>query len=365
MNIRYDDMRIDRLLTKEYQKQLDIDLKRIKGQNDIELLLGEFEKIFAKYIGVKWAVALNSGSDAIQLALYALNLKKGSKVIIPNLTYPAVALSAIYAQAKPVFVDVKAEDLEIDEDKIEGCVDKETKAVIAVHMFARACQIEKIQKIAQKNNLFVIEDCCQAESSEYKNKKLGSFAEFSCFSFSYYKPLSSCGGGGGMLCFNQDKYKAIAEYTKVWQDNADLLKIGRRFPKMYLLDLVSLEVKFKYLKEIIKSRLKIKKIYEDELSNLEGVKIFKDADNSLSVPQNFPILCKKREALGKHLYNKGIAWQRPYMPLHMMQMFKDYAHGDFSVSQKYWEEAIQLPLFSFMDENDCFYVCETVKEFFK
>lgn len=364
MTIRYEDIRVDRLLIKEYQKQLEIDLKKIGGLNDIDILLKEFETLFAKYIRTKYAFAVNSGTDALQLSLLGLDIGEGDSVIIPDVTYPAVPLSVIYTKAEPIIVDIKKEDLEIDENLIEKKIKKNTRAIIAVHMFSRPCNLEKILKIAQKHNLYVIEDCCQAESSEYKGKKLGSFGDLSCFSFSYYKPLSSWGGGGGLICFNDERYKKIVDYTKIWKDDDALLKAEKRFARMYLLDLIAIKVKFKYLKEIIKSRLRIKKNYEGELGKIKNIKIFKDNKDSLSVPQNFVILSKERDKLGKYLEEKGIIWQRPYQPLHLMKIFKKFSKDKFPNSEKYWRQALHLPLFSFMKTEEANSVIDSIKKFY-
>ncbi|MBL7197614.1 MAG: DegT/DnrJ/EryC1/StrS family aminotransferase [Candidatus Omnitrophica bacterium] len=364
MFIRYDDMRIDRLLIKEYQKQLEIDLNRTRGLNDIDILLKEFEELFAKYIGAKYAIAVNSGTDALQLSLLGLGIGKGDSIIIPNVTYPAVPLGVIYTGAEPIMIDIKKEDLEINEQLIKKNIKNNTKAIIAVHMFARACNIEKISKIAKKYNLYVIEDCCQAESSEYKGKKLGSFGDMSCFSFSYYKPLSSCGGGGGMVCFNNEKYEKIRNYTNIWKDDDILLEAGKRFAKMYLLDLIAIKVKFRYLREIIKSRLKLKERYEEQLDKIRKVAIFKDSKDMLSIPQNFVIFSKERESLGEYLQKEGCVWQRPYVPLHLMKIFRKFLNNKFPVSNKYWNEAIQLPLFSFMKEGEVLQICEIIKTYY-
>ena len=365
MEIRYESMRIDKGLIKEYQKQLEIDLKQISGNNDIDLLLKDFANSFAHYIGTKYALAVNSGTDALQLALLGIGIKEGNSVLLPNVTYPAVILSVMYTGATPILVDVNEDDLQVNETLLENKIRKDTKAIIMAHMFSRAGDIDAIIKIAKKHHLYLIEDCCQAESSEFKGKKVGSFGDISCFSFSYYKPLSSCGGGGGMVCFNDEKYQKIADYTRVWKDDQVLLKAGQRFASMNFLDLVAVKVKFKYLGKIIKSRLRAKKLYEDKLSGQKGIEIFKDNKNNLSVPQNFMIFSKTRDELGKYLQEKGIVWQRPYTPLHLMDIFSQFAKGDFPVSQKYYQKAIQLPLFSFMKEEEVIYVAKAIKDFFK
>lgn len=363
MDVRYDDMRIDRLLIKDYQRQMEADVKGIKGLNDIDFLLADFEKKFATYIGVQHALAVNSGTDALQLSLMALGVGSGDSVIVPNITYPAVPLSVIYAGAEPIFIDASEDDLEINVKKIEKNIRKDTKAIIAAHMFGRACKMEQISKIAKKHSLYVIEDVCQAESSEYKNKKLGSFGDLSCFSFSYYKPLSSCGGGGGMVCFNDKKHLKIVDYTRMWKDSSELLDAGKRFAKMYLMDLMSLKVKFRYLKDIIKSRLKIKEIYEEGLDGVDGIEIIRDSKNTFSVPQNFLIFCADRDGLGRHLITKNIYWQGPYVPLHLKDIFKRFSSGLYPVSERYNMQAIQLPLYSFMKKDEAEMIVDTIREY--
>lgn len=362
MIIRYDDMKIDRLLIKEYQKQLEIDLNKIKGLNDINKLLNDFEIVFSKYIGTKYAISVNSGTDALQLSLLALGIGKGHSVIIPNVTYPAVPLSIIYTGAEPIFVDINEENLQINENLIVKNIKKNTKAIIAVHMFARPCKIDKIIEIAKKYNLYVIEDCCQAESSEYKCKKLGSFGDLSCFSFSYYKPLSSCGGGGGAICFNDEKYKNILDYIRI-EDKDALVKAGKRFARMYLLDLISIKAKFKYLREIIKTRQRIKNIYEKKLGEIKEIRIFKDDNNSFSVQQNFVLFYNEREKLIKYLNENNIICQKPYIPLHRMNIFKSFSCNEFTISDEYFKKSILLPLFSFMKEKEAILISDLIRKF--
>jgi dTDP-4-amino-4,6-dideoxygalactose transaminase len=354
-------MRIDRLLIKEYQQQLEQDLKSISGQNDIELLLKAFEEQFARYIGVRHALAVNSGTDALQMALLTLGIGRGDSVIIPDVTYPAVPLSILYVGAEPIIVDVKANDLQIDEEEIARAIHKTTKAIIAPHMFARPCAIEKIMTIARHHGLKVIEDCCQAESSTMNGRKLGSFADMSCFSFSYYKPLSSCGGGGGMVCFNDSAYRSAIELTRIWADQETLLRAGQRFSRMNLLDLIAVKAKWKYLKDIIRSRLQIKDLYETKLLACKQVHFFIDPPGAISVPQNFVIMTGQRDKLGDDLQKNGVVWQRPYTPLHMMKIFKRYAKGAFPNSKAYMAKAIQLPLYSFMKKEEAVWIIETVK----
>jgi dTDP-4-amino-4,6-dideoxygalactose transaminase len=364
-------MRIDRALVKEYQKELEFTLKnKIKGSGDIGLLLKELESQLAQYIGTKYVIALNSGTDAFELSLIVLGIGKGDSVIIPNVTYPTVPLAVIHREAEPILVDIKEEDLNMNEDLIERQIKKDTKAIVATHIFGRSCNIEKILEIAKKYNLYVIEDTCQAFGSTYKGKRLGSFGDLSIFSFAFHKPLSSCGGGGGMVCFNNPKYKeTIENYTKSYFDNISTLERDRRFSKMYFLDLISLRVKFKYLKPILQSRQKIKKIYEEELGKIKEIKTFRDKLNSSSMSGlNFIIFAEERNELSEWLNKKGISlvpWQYPCSVLHKMTILKKYAKGIYPVSETYYKKALYLPLFSFMKEEEAMYVVDLIKKSYK
>lgn len=361
--IRYDDMRIDRLLIKDYQQQLEKDLKTIGGLNDIEGQLNHFEQTFAAYIGTRYSFAVNSGTDALQLALLTLGIGRGDSVLIPSVTYPAVALSVLYAGAEPILVDAR-EDLQIDDKQLEVKARKNTKAVIAAHMFARPCNIGSITALARRRGWKVIEDCCQSESSTLSDKKLGSFGDISCFSFSYYKPLSSCGGGGGMVCFNDPSYLSIVDYTKMWAGSEQLAQAGQRFSRMNLLDLIAVKVKWRYLKEIIRSRLQIKALYEEGMAGCQQIRLFTDSPGSVSVAQNFVIYSERRNALGDFLRKNGIVWQKPYAPLNGIKMFSRFAKGAYPQSRAYFNRAIHLPLFSFMKKEEAEKVVDCVKGFF-
>jgi len=256
--IRYESLLVEQALSREYAAEMDRALKSMSGLNDIKPLIRDFEGEFARYIGVKNAVAVNSGSDALKMVLLAAGVGPGDEVIVPDLTYQAVALAVFYCGATPVPVDARIEDLQMDPAGVKAAMTKQTKAVIAAHMFGRPCDVDEIGKLCRDNNIAFIEDVCQAESSRAKGQMLGSFGDMAAFSFSYYKPLSSCGGGGGMVVFNDEKINRIRHWMEDWRNEDELLKLGQRFAPMSFMDLIALRVKFSHLEEIIKSRHKIK-----------------------------------------------------------------------------------------------------------
>lgn len=361
--IRYESILVEQALAREYAAEMEKTLKNMEGLNDIKPLIRDFEKDFAGYIGVDQAIAVASGSDALKMSLLAAGVGPGDEVIVPDLTYQAVALAVFYCGAKPVPVDAQKVDLQIDCALIEAAVTPRTKAVIAAHMFGRPCDVESIGKLCRKKKLVFIEDVCQAESSKFKGNMLGSFGDLAVFSFSYYKPLSSCGGGGGMVVFNGEKGKCIRPWMEDWRDDDELLKTGQRFAPMAFMDLIALRVKFSHIKKIIQSRQQIKALYEQGLGNVPELTIFKDRPDAQSVAQNFVVCCKQRDRLGEFLNKQGIMVQKPYLSLHKMSVFKELKKKEFPVSEWYSANALHLPLHSFMSQDKAQSVVECCRSF--
>ena len=364
--IRMENNRVDKVLLNDYLKEISYAVNRSEGLNDISEYRKGFEEEFAKYIGTKHALAVNSGTDALQLALLSLNIGKGDSVIVPDLTYVSSALAIKYVGAEPILIDVKDTDLTLNEDIVTRHIKKNTKAIMAVHMFGSPCAMDNLKKIAKKFNLYIIEDACQAIGSTYASKKVGTFSDIAAFSFSYYKPLSSLGGNGGILAFERDEYeKKIYNMLNLWKTNSCLLRLDRKFNKISLPDLSTTRVKFKFLKHILASRDKIKKLYESNLRKIRGVSIFKDPTDVVSVKENYPILFHHRDNLRAFLLKNSIKTDLPYTPLHHLKIFKDHIRPKdaFPVSESYFKHGIHLPLYSFMTEKDCNSVINAIKRF--
>jgi dTDP-4-amino-4,6-dideoxygalactose transaminase len=362
--IRYESILVEQALAREYALEMEQALKGMGGLNDIKPLIRNFESEFAQYIGVEHAVAVNSGSDALKMVLLAAGVGQGDEVIVPDLTYQAVALAVFYCGAKPVPVDARKDDLQMDPALVQEAVNKKTKAVIAAHMFGRPCDVKQIGKVCQDNKIIFIEDVCQAESSRYKDRMLGSFADMAVFSFSYYKPLSSCGGGGGMVVFNGNCGNRVRHWLEDWRNDDELLKLGQRFAPMAFMDLVALRVKLSHIKKIIQSRQQIKALYEKSLGKIEGLTIFKDRPETESVAQNFVVCCKQRDQLADFLTAQGIMVQKPYLSLHQMAALKGNNKKNFPVSEWYSATALHLPLHSFMNQDKARKVVECISSFF-
>ena len=155
-----------------------------------------FEQEMADFVGAKYSVALNSGTDALHLALRALDIGKGDEVITVAFTFVATTEAIGIVGATPVFVDINPDTFNMDADLIEEKITSKTKAILPVHLYGQPCDMDKIMAIAKKHNLYVIEDCCQAIGAEFKGKKVGSFGDIGCFSFYPTKNLGTMGDGG-------------------------------------------------------------------------------------------------------------------------------------------------------------------------
>jgi len=364
--IRLENNRIDKILVKEYLKEIEFVVKNIEGLDDINSYRKEFEAGFARFLGAKYALAVNSGTDALQLALLALGIGKGDAVIIPDLTYISTALVVKYVLAEPILVDVKKEDLTIDEAKIEKAITPNTKAIIAVHMFGHPCNMGKLRVVAQKHNLYLIEDSCQALGSAYKDKYVGTFSDISAFSFSYYKPLSSLAGNGGMLVFNNNAYKdRIEKFINLWKTDISLLEADRKFNKISLTDIATVKIKLKYINQIIESRNNAKKLYEENLLHLRYIEVFKDTKGFFSVRENYHILAKDRDKLHAFLKKKGIDAELPYPPMHTLKLFRKQNNTDFKITEDYYNRGLHLPLYSFIKKEEMLEVVEAIREFYQ
>jgi len=348
--IRYESLLIEQALAQEYGREMERALRAMRGLNDIKAMVREFEAEFASYIGVRNAVAVNSGSDALKMALLLAGVGPGDEVIIPDLTYQAVALAVIYCGATPVLVDALKEDLQMDPQAVQRAVTPRTKALIGAHMFGRPCDVQKIGVICREHNIIFIEDVCQAESSRFQGRMLGSFSDMAVFSFSYYKPLSSCGGGGGMVVADDDRIDRIRRWMENWRGDRELLQLGQRFAPLSFMDLIALRVKLGHIHEIIASRQKIKAVYEQELGGLADLMIFRDGSGVDSVPQNFVIAYPQRDLLLNFLQAQGVIVQRPYPPIHLAGLLSDSPGGNFPVSEWYAHTCLHLPLYSFMTQ---------------
>ena len=336
-----------------------------------------FEEKFADYCGAKYAVSACNGTAALHLALLSLGIEKGDEVIIPSFTMIASAFSVCYTGAKPVFADVERETWNINPDLIEEKITTKTKAIMMVSIFGHPCDVEEIRKIANKYNLFVIEDAAESHGAEYKGIKTGNLSDITAFSFYANKNLTT--GEGGMVLTNKRDFYNKALYYKNLCFPLDGSRnyihndIGFNYRMSNIhaaLGLAQIE-KADYYRE---KRITNGKLYRELLKDVPGVYFQIDRDYVLNVywmnglviePKTYG---KTRDDLILFLKNYGIDVRLFFTGMHKQESLKKYdcdMRGDYPITDYLTDNGFYLPSSSSLDTSDIKYICGLIKEYGK
>jgi len=339
--------------------------------------LQKFEKSFAEYCGVQFGVGVCNGTVALHLALVALGIGKGDEVIIPNFTMIASAFAVCYTGAKPVFVEADKDTWNIDVNKIEEKITTKTKAIMPVHIFGNMCNMDAIKKIAQKNNLFILEDAAEAHGSEYKGKKSGSFSDIAAFSFYANKNITT--GEGGMVITNNEELYKKAKYYK----NLCFPLDG---PRNYLHEDIGFNYRMSNLHAAIglaqtekadyyrDLRIKNNQYYKKYLSGCDGVLFQRDEEDSLNCNWMNAIIIqpekygKTRDELIFFLKENNIETRLLFNGMHKQKALADYGcdcKGEYSITDYLSENGFYLPSGSGLTEPDIARICELIIEYRK
>jgi dTDP-4-amino-4,6-dideoxygalactose transaminase len=331
------------------------------GGDEIDI----FEKNIAKFCKTKYCVALNSGTDALVLALYALGVRRGDEVITTPNSFIASTAVIVHLGAIPVFVDVKP-DQNIDCSQIENKITKKTKVIMAVHLTGRMCEMDKIMRIAKKYNLKVVEDAAQSIGSMFKDKKSGSYGDVGCFSAHPLKNLNAL-GDSGYLTTNSKK---ISDYIKDLRShgmtNRNIVKNFGYVSRMDNLQAAILNFRLKNLKSIILKRRMNAELYFKYL-NKNYVYFAEENNNEFNTYHTFVIQVDVRDKLRKYLLNKGIKTAIHYpIPIHLQPAAKklNYKRGDFKNTEEQANRILTLPVHQFLKKNDVILTARTVNSFF-
>jgi len=327
----------------------------------------EFEKNIADFVGTKYAIGLNSGTDALFLPLKAAGIGPGDEVVTVSHTFVASISVIVQAGAKPILIDVK-EDFTIDTDKLEEVITKKTKAIIPVHLNGRCCEMDKIMEFAEKHNLIVIEDAAQALGAKFKNKMAGSFGLAGGFSLYPFKVLG-CFGDGGIITTDDEK---LAEKVKLLRDHGQKTKteivcFGWN-SRLDNLQAAILNLKFKYLPKWINRRREIAEIYNKGLDRTSGAEL-PPAPNFderyFDVYQNYVLRAQKRDGLFNFLKENGVETLiKDPIPNHW---HKGLGLSNFHLpyTEKLAKEVISLPMYPELTNQQVEYVIGCVKKFYK
>ncbi len=325
----------------------------------------KFEESIAEYLGVNHAIGLASGTDALVLALRALNIGEGDEVIIPAYTFFATAGTVMSVGAKPVFVDVDPQSYQIDVSKIKSAVTPKTKAIIPVHLYGHPAEMNPILEIARENNLKVIEDNAQGLGAEYLGRKTGSFGDIACLSFFPTKNLGAF-GDAGMVVTNDP---ALAERMRMlrthgWKKKYYSEEVGYN-SRLDALQAAILQAKFPYLDSWNEKRRELALRYSEKLIS-SGIVLPVEREWGKHVYHLYIVRSEKREALQAFLKQKGIASEVYYpLPPHLAVPCRKFGYkkGDFLHAEKASGETFALPLYPELTISQQDEVIAAVKEF--
>ena len=378
--------------------------------------LGAFEKEFARYIGRRYAIAVPSGRMALYLSLFVLNIRENDEIILPAYTAPEVVSIIRCAGAIPRFTDINSSTHNMDPISINKNLNKNVRAILLTHLYGKPCDVGAIMKIAEKNNLEVIEDAAQACGAEFKGKKTGTFGRLSYFSFGLVKNFNTL--GGGMLATDDEKLAAtvrsiIQDYPYpekfsllkkalyclgLWCLTHPLIFTLTVYPLLYLLDVfgrmaliesafdekelalkklpLSYKKKFtnlqaaigieqlKTVDELNRKRMKNAQKLQKELAGIDGLKVPSKPDDVKDICLNLVVQAKSRDAIISKLLRNGIDTTKGYLnDCSGMSIFKEF-NVDCPIAKSLSERGFYLPIYPFLSVNEIMFIIKVVRERF-
>ena len=354
------------------KKEVKIALEETMQRGDF--ILGKevalFEKEFAAYFNRRFAVGVNSGTDALFLGLLSLGIGPQDEVIVPAFTYIATSLAVSYTGAKPVFVDIDEDTYNIDVRKIKRAINKKTKAIIPVHLYGQPADMRPLSALAKEHNLKVIEDAAQAHGAKYKTganqwRLVGSFGDLGCFSFYPTKNLGAFGDGGAVVTDSEDTYNRLLKLRDYGRRSRyEHIVLGYN-SRLDTLQAGILRIKLRSLQSWNELRRSCARVYLKELKGIKGLILPSEADYAYHVYHIFAIRAKSRDSLVKFLAKKDIGVLIHYpIPLHLQEVYKSlgYQKGDFPVAEAVAKEVISLPLYPHLKAEQIRFVAKTIKE---
>lgn len=359
-------------LKAQYQsikEEIDSAIQRVLSRG--WFVLGEegesFEREFASFVGTSHAIGVNTGTDALSIALRALDTGQGDEVITTPLTATYTALAISMVGAMPVFADIDEESYNIDPKKIEEKITQKTKALIPVHLYGQPADLGPLLELAREYNLKVVEDVAQAHGALYKGQRAGSFGDVGCFSFYPSKNLGAC-GDAGMITTNDailaEKARTLRNGGQTDRYNHQILGVNSRLDE---LQAAILGVKLKYLDKWNERRRELAALYDGSLVNLD-ITLPKQKGNRKHVYHLYVIRTPKRDKLKAFLEENGIGTQIHYpIPVHRQKAYEflKLPSGSFPQAEKAAEEVLSLPMYPELTDEQVKFVVETFKRFYE
>ena len=332
-----------------------------------------FQSDLEQYLGVKHVIPCANGTDALQVSMMALGLKPGDEVITTSFTFIATAEVIALLGLTPVLVDVEPDTFNIDPEAVEKAVTPKTKAIVPVHLFGQCANMEALQKIADKNNLFIIEDACQAIGADYlfsdgSKKKAGTIGEIGCTSFFPSKNLG-CYGDGGAIFTNDDKLaeemRSVVNHGMKVRYYHDIIGVNSRLDSIQA---AILRVKLQRLDNYADERRRAADYYDNAFKDYPQLQTPSRWNKSTHVFHQYTLLTNDidREALQQHLMSKDVPAMIYYpVPLHLQKAYLDprYKEGDFPVTEMLSHKVISLPMSTELDGEQLAHITSSLIEF--
>jgi dTDP-4-amino-4,6-dideoxygalactose transaminase len=336
--------------------------------------VSDFEQQFANYIGVSDCVACNSGTDALYLALRALNIGPGDEVITSPFTFIATAEAITMTGATPVFVDIEPTTFNIDVNQIEAAITSQTKAILPVHLFGQPVDMTQIMAIAQKHDLFTIEDCAQATGAEWLGQKVGSIGHVGCFSFFPTKNLGACGDGGALTTSDP----AIAASVKILRDHGSRVRyyhdvVGMN-SRLDAIQAAILQIKLRHLDHWNQQRLEIADLYQQLLQSIVDIELPQVLAAGKHVWNQYTLRIRDtgqtappyRDEVREQLQQRGVNSMIYYpIPLHLQPVYQNlgYQVGQLPRSEQASREVLSLPMFPDLTVDEQQQIAYDLKDF--
>jgi dTDP-4-amino-4,6-dideoxygalactose transaminase len=335
--------------------------------------LGEFNLALSEFTRAQHVITCGNGTDALQIAMMALNLAEGDEIILPAFTYTATAEVIALLKLKPVFVDVCADTFNIDVAAIEAAIGPKTKALLPVHLFGQCANMEAIMALAAQHNLFVIEDAAQAIGAQYtfangENLQAGCIGTMGCTSFFPTKNLGAFGDGGAIFCNEPElalQLKMIASHGQKEKYIHERIGVNSRLDT---LQAAILNVQIKYLPAVILRKQAIAARYDAALANITGLSIpFRDAKSTHVFHQYTLRIAKRRNELKKYLADAGIDSMIYYArPMHLQKAYASAAHpaGSLPIAEQLSKEVLSIPIHTTLTDAEIDFIIQKIKDFF-
>jgi dTDP-4-amino-4,6-dideoxygalactose transaminase len=335
--------------------------------------LAEFNLALAAFTGAENVITCGNGTDALQIAMMALNLTEGDEIILPAFTYTATAEVIALLKLKPVFVEVCADTFNIDVAAVEAAITAKTKALLPVHLFGQCANMEAILALAVRYNLYVIEDAAQAIGAQFtftsgEILQAGCMGTIGCTSFFPTKNLGAFGDGGAIFCSTQAlalRLKMIANHGQKEKYVHEIIGVNSRLDT---LQAAILNVQLKHLPAAIARKQQIAARYDAALANIAGLSIpFRDAKSTHVFHQYTLRIASRRDELKKYLADAGIDTMVYYAtPMHLQKAYANAAHpaGTFPIAEQLSKEVLSIPIHTTLTDAEVDFVIQKIKDFF-